>query len=273
MFSTKKRIMLTLCMLGIFSLTSLMIPITFGIQGPSVNPTNTINGVGSYVEDFTSTTFMDGATTAFGWGSGIVTNARDFECIIRDHYVTTSPVVDVDVQGRKAYAALYDTAPADSITILNINDIDDIKLLGVEGYFEQTTALAVEGDYLYSGHLNTVVSDAIVITDVIEPTNPTWFQGYGSDNRITDIDIYGQLVFYTSYNVTNNLSLRFIDAEDPTVPPFPTQCQWYCNKSLGLDVIGGFAYIAASTEGFYILNITNKYTPVLTNTHQLKKAI
>jgi len=262
MNSKNKRIVLTLCVLGIFSLTNFVIPITLGIQDPSVNPAYTINGVGSYAEDFTSTTFMDVATTAFGWGSGIVTNTRDLECIIRDHYITDSPVVDVDVQGRKAYAALYNTSTTNSITILNINDIDDIKYLGAEDYFTHTTALAVEGDYLYSGHLNTIVNDAFVLNNVINPTNPNWFQGYGMDNHVTDIDIYGQLVFYTAYNVTNNRSLRFVDVEDPTTSNFPIQCQWDCNKSLGLDITGGLGYIAASTEGFYILNMTNKYTPV-----------
>ncbi|HUT82673.1 MAG TPA: hypothetical protein VMZ29_15870 [Candidatus Bathyarchaeia archaeon] len=258
---SKKRILLTLFVLSLFSLTSMMIPTTIGTQ--NANNDLKLSAIESdvFIEDFTTTTYQDGDTTAFGWGTGTVTNARDFSLQILDHYYTESPVVDVEVQGRKAYLALYNTSSTDAITILNINDPTDMILQGIDGNHFETKAIAVEGDILVAGQ-HTVVQESLVVSDITDPFNPSWQVAYGTDNFVTDIEFYGHLVFYTSYNTIYNRSLRFFDLEDPFTLTGFEKCAWDCNLSLGLDVVGGFAYVAASTEGFYVLNITSKFVPM-----------
>ncbi|MGC9777859.1 MAG: hypothetical protein HZR80_01290 [Candidatus Heimdallarchaeota archaeon] len=214
-----------------------------------------------FVEDFTNDTYMDaGETDAWGWGTGTITNARDFSLALLDHYPTADPVVDVDVQGRKAYIALYNNAPgSDQISVLDINDPADITLLGSSTDHERTTTLAVDGDVLYAGHYS-VVQDSIFTYDVSDPYNPSWKVGWGLDNKVTDIDPEGHLVYYTAYNATNNRSLRILYAED--LFGHYIKCNWDSKNALGLDVEGHIAYVAASTEGFYILNVSDKYTPI-----------
>ncbi len=261
MNSIKKRFLLTMWVVGLFSLTGFIVPSIYGINNN--DSFYSTKGSDSFVEDFSTTSNMDGSSTSFGWGTGTVTNARDFSWNLLDHYYTESPVVDVEVQGRKAYLGLYNESQTDAITILNINNLLDIKLQGIENHsdFSQTKAIAVEGDYLLSGQKHTTIQDALVCNDVEDPFNPAWTWGSGLDNFITDIEIYGHIAFFTSYNVNNNRSLRYIDVEDPfNYVPY-VSCDWDCNQSLGLTVNGGLAYIAASTEGFYVLNITNKAYP------------
>ncbi len=250
-------------MLSLFSLTSIFVPSLTGTQNFFTNSEFSKKSFGAFAEDFEDTTYLDGASTAFGWGTGTVTNERDFSWDILDHYCTESPVVDVEVQGRKAYLGLYNTSQTDAVTILNINDLSDIKLQGVEddASFMQTKAIDVEGDTLVAGQFHTMVSDAIVIQDVTDPFNPQWKWVHGSDNFVTDIELYGHLAYYTSFNDDGNRSLRYVDLENPFVVGSYVSCAWDCNLSLGLTVNGGVAYIAASTEGFYMLNITNKAHP------------
>jgi len=261
MVSLKKKFLLTLWVVGLFSLTTFFVPFMYGMN--NYNESNyTPKGTDSFVEDFTTTTNMDGSSTSFGWGTGTVTNDRDFSWDILDHYYTESPVVDVEVQGRKAYLGLYNTSQTDAITILNINNLSDIKLQGIEdsAFFLQTKSIDVEGDHLLAGQFHTSVQDSIVCHDVEDPFNPAWQWAYGG-NYVTDIEIYGHIAFYTSYNVDNNRSLRYMDMEDPFALIPYVSCDWDCNQSLGLTVNGGLAYIAASTEGFYVLNISNKAYP------------
>jgi len=260
----KIQLILSLFLIALFPLTTTLTFQATGSQSGILFPNITTSGVGNFVEDFTTDVFKDPATTAWGWGTGTITNDRNFSWNILDHYYTESPVVDVEVQGRKAYLALYNTTTTSAISILNINNLSDIKLQGIENdpSFTLTKAIAVEGDILVAGQHHSAVDNSVVVLDVEDPFNPAWQWAYGLDNFITDIEIYGHIAFYTSYNDTNNRSLRFVDLEDPfSLSPF-VKSAWDCNQSLGLDVVGGLAYIAASTEGFYVLNITNKFTPV-----------
>ncbi|NHJ84868.1 MAG: hypothetical protein FK734_05365 [Asgard group archaeon] len=253
----RKRILLVVFMLSLFSITSIMVPLGFGFNYNQ--QLLTINS-SSYSDTFLSTTFKDDSSTAFGWGSGTVTKARDFSLDILDYYYTESPVVDVEVQGREAYLALYSLSQTDAITILDINDPSDIALMGIEVAHTETKAIAVEGDCLVAGQYS-VVQNSIVIHDVEDPNNPTWTWAYGTDNFVTDIEFYGHYAFYTSYKVANSRSLRYIDLESPFAMNSIVNCEWINSYALGIEVTGGLVYVAASTAGFYILNITNKQNP------------
>ena len=79
----RKRILLVVFILSLFSLSSIMVPLTFGLNyNQQLMTTNS----GSYSDTFLSTTFKDSSSTAFGWGSGTVTKARDFSLDILDYY-------------------------------------------------------------------------------------------------------------------------------------------------------------------------------------------
>ncbi len=262
MVSIKKKFIATLLLVGLFSLTTFFVPSFNGMNNNDLNLT--AQSTDSYVEDFTTTTYLDGASSAFGWGTGIVTNNRNFSLEFLDHYYTSSPVVDVEVQGMKAYLGMYNSSTSTQIAIVEISNPSDISLLGESSAWYETKAIAVEGDALWAGQYDDASIDyGIIAYDVQDPSNPHWVIGFGMDNYVTDIETLGAYIYYTSYNVADNTSLRVLYDEDPAgFETFPAKCNWECNLSLGLDIVGHSAYIAASTEGFYVLNITNKFSPV-----------
>ncbi len=216
-----------------------------------------------FVEDFTNDTYMDaGETDAWGWGTGTITNTRNFSWSQLDYFETEDPVVDLDVQGKKAYASVYNTtAGIDSLTILNLENSSDIKKTGGENSWINTLAVEANGDYLYAGQVS-VVGYSIVVFDISDPFNPTNPNGWGLlDGAITDIEANGHLIYFVNYNATGGKSLRILNTEDPLFLDLVT-CDWGSNKALGLAVQGQIVYVAASDEGFYVLNATNKHHPV-----------
>lgn len=257
------HILIALVFIGLFPLATVFTFQASGSHNGTLKPYIVQTGTANYYEDFTSDTYKDPISSAWGWGTGTVTNTRDISFEILDYYATDSPVVDIEVQGRKAYIALFNTTYQPGVAIFNINNLSDIKLQGKQNtiLWSETRALDVEGDILVAGQHHSGVLDAVVAHNVEDPFNPAWTWGTGFDNLATDIEIYGHIAFFTRYNDTKNRSLRFFDLEDPFSPSTIYKCDWECDQALGLTVDGGLAYIAASTEGFYILNITNKFDP------------
>ncbi|NHK32493.1 MAG: hypothetical protein FK730_14160 [Asgard group archaeon] len=222
----------------------------------------TVSSSDVFVEDFTNKDYKDLSTTASGWGDGAITNARNFSASELDHYVLANPIVDLDIQGRKAYAAVYDEPLGiDSLTIFNINDPSSISKLGGNSDWTRTKAVEASGDYLFAGQF-TMVGYSVVVFDISNPAAPTDPTGWGFlDGYVTDIETDGHLVYFTNYNASSGFSLKIIYAEDPENIDLIT-CDWGSNQVLGLDVQGTTVYAAAGTEGFYVLNTTDKYSPV-----------
>lgn len=111
MFSQKKSIILTLFLALLLPLASSFSMLLMVNAALPLNDVLTPNAIGIYYDDFTTITNMNGVeTTAIGWGSGVITKDREFFWNLVDFYPTSAPVIDVDVQGRKIYTALYDEA-------------------------------------------------------------------------------------------------------------------------------------------------------------------
>ncbi|NHJ48577.1 MAG: hypothetical protein FK733_12400 [Asgard group archaeon] len=250
----------------VLSFITLMFPVSFvSLVAGSINPdyetAYTKMGTANFVEDFTTTSHRLGTSTASGWGIGALTNARNFTPSFLDHYVTTNPVYDLDMQGRRAYAGIYDnTVGIDSISIFDLSDPTSITKLGGDSTWIYTMAIEANGAYCYTGQVS-IAGNSVVVYDVINPAAPTDPNGQGFlDGYVTDIETDGHLVYFTNYNATLGNSLKIFYAENPLAHNLIVP-DWNMNKGLGLDVQGSNVYVAASDEGFYILNTTDKYYP------------
>jgi len=265
MIKNKLQIILSLFLIALFPLATTLTFQATGSQNDILFPNITTSGVGNFVEDFTTDTFKDPGTTAWGWGTGTVTNTRNFSWTQLDYFETNDPVVDLDIQGRKIYAGLYNsTVGPDSIITLDISNPSDIKKLGEDSDWIETLSVDVIGDILFTGQV-TIIGYSIVLFDVSDPYNIFDPNGVGLlDGYVTDIETNGYLAYFTNYNATGGKSLRILDANDPTSLNLIT-CDWEVNRSLGLDVQGQMVYVAASDDGFYVLNASNKNTPVETD--------
>ncbi len=67
MDSNKRRFLLTLWVVGLFSLTMIFAPSINGAPNIFSNSEFSIKTTGVFVEDFEDTTFRDVSTNAFGW--------------------------------------------------------------------------------------------------------------------------------------------------------------------------------------------------------------
>ncbi len=228
----------------------------------------TIKTTGNVVDDFTTDLFRDAASNVFGWKSGTLTNERNFTWAITDFYPTDNEIRDLVVQGRKIYATGYnDTTSLKSVLAFDINDPLNIKLLSTRTSMSGLQVAAIDGDIFYGGKIPSSITP-ISALGVYNVSNPYDLNGLGvyldgvfPDGLVTDIAFQGHLVYYTSFNDTINRSFRLVDVKDPysliAITP-----EWVNNKALGLEVDRHFAYIAASDDGFYILNVSNKNFPV-----------
>ncbi len=258
--STRKII--TVGMLVIITFSLFFISSINGITSGSFNQTFIANGTGNYVEDFSSTIYYDGASTAFGWGSGTVTKDRNFSLSELDFYSTALPVRGLAVQGRKAYVVQNDySSNSHTLSCFNINDPNNIVLLSEHNSLNKTMSIAVNGDVVFfgsQGSLNSYnVGDPFDLSG--SGNHLDWV---GTSNMISDIELNGHLVYYTDYNSSMISSFQIVDARDPEDLQI-INTNWNNKNALGLDVVGHNIYIAASTDGFYILNVFNKYSPIV----------
>ncbi|MHA1419948.1 MAG: LVIVD repeat-containing protein [Candidatus Heimdallarchaeaceae archaeon] len=217
----------------------------------------------SHYEDFSDESYKDPSTNVWGWGSGTITNTRDFSWELLDFYATPSPVRGLDVQGRNVYVVQFNDSPYHTIGCYDITNPRDILLLSERYSLSNTTTIAVDGDVAYTGREYTNQQFS-----TYNLSNPYGLNDAGAyldyldvDGTVTDIDPEGHLVYYTVYNSASNRSFRIAEAENPDVL-IGIDSDWNSSKALGLEVEGHLAYIAASTDGLYILNVSTKYSPL-----------
>ncbi len=259
----KKQIMLTsLLLVFVFATSSITSTHVNGLVND--NSDTELSIVGLYNEDFDYETYKDPITTAWGWGSGALTNERDFSWALLDFYNTPNQARSVDVQGRKVYVSQFNAFTAsNSIGCYNINDPSNILLMSERGSIPRTLTFVVDGDAGYAGA--DYAGQKFIPYNVSKPYGfngaDVYLGGINKDGPVTDIDPEGYLVYYTVFNSVSGQSFRIMNAADPSSPIDITP-NWNNEKALGLEVEGHFAYIAASTDGLYILNVSNKYSPV-----------
>lgn len=218
-----------------------------------------------FVEDFEDTTFMALTTNAFGWGTGTVTNARNVSLISLDFYPTYNPLRNIDVQGRKVYAAGYNsTTHYQSLLAFNINDPADIRLASFRSSVSELATLTVSGDIAYGGSIRT---KRVYYYNI---TNPYSLDGTGvyMDNNyvsgaVTDLEIQGNFLYAAVFNESSSRSFKIVDVTNPEPPNEIIATDFNSPDVLGLAVSGHYAYLAASSDGLYILNVTNRYFPAI----------
>ena len=169
------------------------------------------------------------------------------------------------MQGRRVYAASNNISSGpETLYIFDIYDPTNIKMTSSRGSWSNMLTVAVDGDNLYGGLNNgTLVSkiSAYNVTDPYGLGGSAFLDYVEADSAVTDIEPFGHLVYYTNYKSTSGQSLKLIDVSDPA-NLIEITTDWGTGKPLGLEISGHLGYIAASDEGFYILNLTDKWSPV-----------
>jgi hypothetical protein len=226
-----------------------------------------LSGISTYTEDFTTTTYRDaGATTAQGWGTGIVTSPRTYSVQLLSHFSTPSPVRAVDVQDQKAYIVLYHpSSGTDCLRTLDISNLYSITQLGTRPPGPLLLAARVDGDVMYVGcgyrsGLGAWLASYNVTTpsSIPSPLDSLWL----TSGNITDFDVQGHFLYAAVYKPADSQGLVIFDVENPaSLDRIP--CAVVYDQLLGIDVDGQLAYLADGTYGLYIHNVTNPYATSL----------
>lgn len=247
------------------SLLIFIIPfLYFPMSTEAWNQDNTsfkIQNTGGFVEDFTSTTYVDGgATNAWGWGMDTLTNNKNLTMTALDFEASLNPIKSIDVQGRKAYAVQYDSSSStESLNVYSINDPSNIYRTGFRSSMRRQMSIAVSGDYLFVGR--GPATPYLTTYNYQDPFSMGNHLGnLGIDGTPTDIEINGYFVYFTVFNSTSGYSLRVLNAEDPSIYNNVMPASWSTTSlAKGIAIDGDTAYVAAHTDGFYIVDVSDQY--------------
>ncbi|NHJ85656.1 MAG: hypothetical protein FK734_09355 [Asgard group archaeon] len=258
MVSRINRILMTFFVVAILPLTSGFYLTIVGMQPIDLGNNPITNYNVNFFEDFINTNYQDPISSVWGWGTGAITDDRNFSIYHQSFVATTFEVRDIDVQGRKVYAAQYSpTSAASSVGIFSIANPNNIFVMSTRSSFPQTQCLAVEGNTIYAGIGGSTYNQ----TNSYNATNPYNLYGAGNyldnelvDGLVTDISIQGVYIYFTVYNSAAAHSLQMVYAENPDALSLMINT-WTNSKALGLDVSGSTVYIAASTNGFFTLDV------------------
>lgn len=228
-----------------------------GLTNPGSNNELSKDLSDNFTEDFTTITYRDATTTAFGWGTGTITNERNLVIAPLGFVASDNPIRAIEVQGKRAYAVQYNpVSSAYSLNLYDLSDPTDLWRTGFRGSMSYQMSIAVEGDAVYVGRGgDDPLIASYYFTDPF--SNGQHLVNTRCDGNVTDIATNGYLVYYTAYNSTSGYSLRVINAEDPAAPINITT-SWMSSNALGLTVDGNMLYVAASVEGFYAINVTDQ---------------
>jgi hypothetical protein len=260
MISKKASKIITFILAFLFPLTSVLVPIS-GAQQPS-GYNLTALGVGSYFEDFVDTTFQSPATNAQGWGTGTVSNRRDFPVEFLDYYNTSKPVYGVDVQGRKAYLGCFGLSSPETLIALDISNIRDVQYTSHRDTSGGIIGIAVEGDACYTIINDTLsINDRVNIYNISDPYNlgagAVYMGSVYNDMAPTDIAIEGHQIYMTSYGSPSSHSLWIADVQDPSAA-YNLSNSYMSDQALGLDVSYPYVYLANAGDGFSIIDVRDK---------------
>lgn len=260
MFSHKKRLLFTIILTCLIPLAIPAHSPPIGLASPVLNRDIPRPGITIYSEDFSTTTYLDvGNTSAEGWGSGFVRNSRSYQLGVTDYIITPSPLRSVSVQGRKAYATMYNTTDASaSLQIYDISDPSDISQMSNSTASTDLIAGEVTGDIFYLGSTDGRGGGTwLGAFNVSNPYSvPAPADTFGPINgSITDFAVQGRFLYVSIYQAVEDFLI--LDIQDPS-NIFEVNSLNY-PEILGLDINGQLAYLAAGINGLKILNISNPY--------------
>jgi hypothetical protein len=217
-------------------------------------------GTGNYFEDFTTMTYLDsGPTNAHGWGNGTITNPRTYIGQQLGFYATSDPVRSVEVQGRKAYIGVTANPGSQSLQILDLTDPSNIVQLSNRDAPTRTYDVHVEGDILYVGSNLLGGGDGdLFLYNVSNPYTIPAPIDYVWDlaGFPVGLDVQGHFLFVAAKNPGGNFLIY--DVEDPA--NIREVFSWGYAHLMDFHVVGELAYLAHSTYGMKICNISNPYT-------------
>lgn len=147
--------------------------------------------------------------------------------------------------------------PSDLIGDAVAPDFSCFQQTGTTSTSASPNSIAVNGDYVYVGH----ITDVFRVYSISDPNNPVQVGTANILNGISNIVIQGIYAY-----VINNSTFKIIDISDPTSPTeVATLGLGLATESLAVK--GNYAYVASSFQNnIQIIDISNPLSPSIANT-------
>jgi hypothetical protein len=233
----------------------LSLVIFFNFQSSPIITTQAASG--SYTEDFTTITNMDGTNTnASGWGTGKIENSKKEPTLVG--MISSSLIgntLDVFVEGDYAYV----TNQAGGLKVVNITDPTNPHINGTYDTFDIAQSVYVDGDFAYITDYHG--DDFWVnfhVVNVTEPTNPTSAGTCSTFYYARDVVVKGEY----AYVANDNNGLSVIDISDPTTPS-QVHISDTDGTAVKITIVDDYAYIADGANGLVIADVTDPLFPTI----------
>ncbi len=167
---------------------------------------------------------------------------------------TPGSASSVTKEGNYAYVA-----DGGSLQIIDVsNPVNPVLADSFETPDWTVSAVDVEGNYAYVGGGGTY-NDALQVIDISNPVNSVLAGAY---------DTYGKHVVTTGNYayVGDDASLQIFDISDPASPVL-TGTYSPLEKTLGISIVGNYAYVTAYSAGLQIIDISNPANPVFAGSY------
>ena len=191
----------------------------------------------------------DFAYVAAGSKGLVVVNVTDHKKpVIVGSLDTTGTGIDVRVVGNLAYLADGEAG----LQIIDITDPATPKLLSTYDTAGIAQDLKIDGRYAYIAD----GGNGLEIVDVRNPSKPVSAGHLGNLGELKGVDVQNNTVA-----VVNDSALRLIDVTDRLNPVLHGSLNIGSTKDLVID--GGYAYVAAYSTGWRVVNIANLDAPAI----------
>ena len=220
---------------------------------------------GSYTEDFTTITNMDGTNTnASGWGTGKIENSKKEPTLVG--MISSSLIgntLDVFVEGDYAYVTNQD----EGLKVVNITDPTNPNIIGSYVTADIAQSVFVDGDYVFIADYQGISPQYknFLILDVTDPTNPIHLgnctTNYVAGDAARDVVVDGD----TAFVANNQGGLSVVDVTDPS-NPIRIGERDTAGTSIKLAVAGDYVYVADEANGLVVIDISNPLVPTIAAT-------
>ncbi len=204
-----------------------------------------------YVEDFTTTTYMDPAATTADWNT-VDGELKLFPFVptIEGSYDTPDNATDVAISGDLAFVAGFSAG----LQILDIANPAAPVLLGTLDTPGFAIGVAVSGDLAFVADYFS----GLQIIDITDPSAPALVGTFSTPGTAWGVAIDGDLAFVAD----QGSGLQIVDIADPSTPALAGSVDTP-GTAYDVAVAGNVAYVADDAFGLQAVDISDPTTPAI----------
>jgi len=206
-------------------------------------------GVETYVEDFTTTTYLDTLASDALWDTseGEI-SLHPFEIAQVGTTATTGNAQNVTRHGDY----LFVCESGDGIEVIDISDVTAPAVVGSYDTPGYSYEAVVAGDILYVAD----DTNGLLALDISDPESPSFVSQYTTSGKLRGIAVAGDL----AYLADRDGGFVVLDVSDPTSPALVGSVGTP-GLALGVELDGDVAYVSNWENGVQVIDISDPTTP------------